>query len=94
MKNRIWKTYGDGWYVEFEKLCGAVNDFTRTFVRVVSIQGSEIEVVIPGWNSEKTVVFPLDLVPESLQKQGKCFHCQCNICVEDSNLLILTEFEE
>ena len=78
--------------MEFEKLCGA--DFTRTLVIVVSIQGSEVEVVIPGWNSEKTVIFPLDLIPESLQEQGKRFHCQCNIGVEDSNLLIITEFEE
>jgi hypothetical protein len=60
----------------------------------VSIQSSEISVVIPGWNPEETVVFPLELIPECFHEQGKRFHCKCNVGVECSDLLILTEFEE
>jgi hypothetical protein len=66
--------------------------FTRTLVRVISVGEGYVEVLIPGWEPEKTV--RLSNVPASLCQVGKRFHCQCNINVENERELFFKNFEE
>jgi hypothetical protein len=72
----------------------------RTLIRVVGTsreQGTElVEAVIPAWNPETIVRFPVELVREDLRKtmkSGLRLFARVNVGAEDAKDLFLDSFE-
>lgn len=43
----------------------------RTIVRIVSLNKESIKLVVPGWNSHKTLNLPISMIPNELREALK-----------------------
>ncbi len=72
----------------------------RTFVRVLETRTEDgepvVDAIVPDWNSQKAVRFPLSLVPESLRTQiaeNALLTAMVNIGASGSNALFFEDFQ-
>lgn len=72
----------------------------RTLVRVEDVDFDQkppvVYAVVPGWNSEEVIRFPLDMIPDDLYpfvKSGERFYAKVNIGAESQEDLYFDEFE-
>lgn len=67
----------------------------RTLIRVVGVTDDSLEVVIPGWDTQKVVSVPRSQLPGPLRdvEPGRRVHARVNLGAESAEDLVFSGWE-